>query len=418
MKNFDKQYLRQARVRAGLSLEDTAKGICSVSLLSLIERGQRSASAEILEAIHVRLGVSEEDAPNKSESTELLQACLEFENNSSQAAKLWLPRIKNENEVLLLQGLIAASEGNYQLAISALETTARNKSLSVRSLQRSVLAIIMLERNQGDFYSAIYWGQQHLEHLSRQNFDTTSFEFETKAALSSVYLAVGDLAKASEMVKSRPSSVDTTWDAVVSLWSASQISYQRGDFVQARGQIQGASHLISGLDRKMSQARLVQASIFISCLTNQVPTDQDIEDLIQIIELFRLEKSAADVANTLNTLAMAFSSLGEIEKAIAKANESLSYCADLPQLEKAERLVDNAQVLQNCRVEGQPMKLLLEAALLLKDNTKSRATAKIWAQMAEVYDGLDQTEQALECYRNSVDAAGVSLKREAARQLS
>lgn len=418
MKNFDRQYLRQARVRAGLSLEDTAKGICSVSLLSLIERGQRSASAEILEAIHARLGVSEEDAPNKSESTELLQACLELENISSQAAKLWLPQIKNENEVLLLQGLIAASEGNYQLAISALETTARNKSLSVRSLQRSVLAIIKLERNQGDFYSAIYWGQQHLEHLSRQNFDTTSLEFETKAALSSVYLAVGDLAKASEMVKSRPSSVDTTWDAVVSLWSASQVSYQRGDFVQAREQIQGASQLVAGLDRKMSQARLVQASIFISCLTNQVPTDQEIEDLIQIIELFRLEKSAADVANTLNTLAMAYLSRREIDNAVSKANESLDYCENLPKLEKAERLVDNAQVLQGCKVESQPMNLLLEAASLLQANTKSRATAKIWAQMAEVYESLDQADQALECYRNSVDAAGVSLKREAARQLA
>lgn len=405
-------------MQAGLSLEETAKGICSVSLLSLIERGQRSASAEILEAIHVRLGVSDEDTSIKSESTELLQACLELENSSSQSAKLWLPRIKNENEALLLQGLIAASEGNYQLAISALETTARNKSLSVRSLQRSVLAIIMLERNQGDFYSAIYWGQQHLEHLSRQNFDTTSFEFETKAALSSVYLAVGDLAKASEMVKSRPSSVDTTWDVVVSLWSASQVSYQRGDFVQAKEQIQGASQLIAGLDRKLSQARLVQSSIFISCLTNKIPTNRDIEDLTQIVELFRLEKSAADVANTLNTLAMAYSSMGETEKAIAKANESLSYCADLANLEKAERLVDNAQVLQNCRVEGQPMKLLLEAAVVLKDNTKSRATAKIWAQMAEVYDGLDQAEQALECYRNSVDAAGVSLKREADRQMT
>lgn len=418
MKNFDRHYLRLARVQAGLSLEETAKGICSVSLLSLIERGQRSVSAEILEAIHVRLGVSNEGTPVKSESTELLQACLELENNSSQSAKLWLPRIKNENEALLLQGLIASSEGNYQLAISALETTARNKSLSVRSLQRSVLAIIMLERKQGDFYSAIYWGQQHLEHLSRQNFDTTSFEFETKAALSSVYLAVGDLAKASEMVKSRPSSVDTTWDVVVSLWSASQVSYQRGDFDQAKEQIQGASQLIAGLDRKLSQARLVQASIFISCLTNQIPTARDIEDLIQIIELFRLEKSAADVANTLNTLAMAYSSLGEIEKAIAKANESLSYCTVLPKLEKAERLVDNAQVLQNCRVEGQPMKLLIEAAGLLKDNTKSRATAKIWAQMAEVYEGVGEADQALECYRNSVDAAGVSLKREAARQLT
>lgn len=418
MKNFDKQYLRQARLQSGLSLEDTAKGICSVSLLSLIERGQRNASPEILEAIHIRLDISDEDAPNKSESTELIQACLEFQNNSSQAAKKWLPRIKNENEALLLQGLIAARDGDYQVAISALETTARNKSLSVKSLQRAALGLIRLERNQGDFYSAIYWGQQHLEHLAKQNFDTTSLEFETKATLSSVYLAVGDLTKASELVKSRPDSVDTTWDAVVSLWSASQVAYERGDFVQAREQILGASQLVAGLDRKMSQARLVQASIFISCLTNRVPSDSDIADLLQIIELFGLEKSDADLANTLNTLAMAYLLRGDIESAVSKADESLSYCNHLPKLEKAERLVDNAQVLLACKVETQPMNLLLEAASLLKDNNKSRATAKIWAQMAEVYEGLDQSDQALECYRNSVDAAGVSLKREAARQLT
>ena len=418
MKNFDKQYLRQARLRAGLSLEDTARGICSVSLLSLIERGQRSASPEILEAIHLRLDISDEAAPNKSESTELLQACIELENNSSRAAKEWLPRIKNENEAILLQGLIAGTDGNYEMAIPALESIARSKSLSVQSLQRAVLELIRLERNQGDFYSAIYWGQQHLEHLAKQNFDTTSLELETKATLSSVYLAVGDLTKASEMVKSRPDSVDTTWDAVVSLWSASQVSYERGDFVQAREQILGATQLIAGLDRRMSQARLIQASIFISCLTNRVPSDSDIADLLQIIELFRLEKSDADLANTLNTLAMAYLLRGDIESAVSKANESLSYCSHLPNLEKAERLVDNAQVLLTCKVETQPMNLLLEAASLLKDNNKSRATAKIWAQMAEVYEGLDQSDQALECYRNSVDAAGVSLKREAARQLT
>jgi tetratricopeptide (TPR) repeat protein len=418
VKNFDKQYLRQARLRAGLSLEDTARGICSVSLLSLIERGQRSASPEILEAIHLRLAISDEDAPNKSESTELLQACIELENNSSRAAKEWLPRIKNENEAILLQGLIAGTDGNYEMAIPALESIARNKSLSVQSLQRAVLELIRLERNQGDFYSAIYWGQQHLEVLAKQNFDTTSLEFETKATLSSVYLAVGDLTKASELVKSRPDSVDTTWDAVVSLWSASQVAYERGDFVQAREQILGASQLIAGLDRKMSQARLVQASIFISCLTNRVPSDSDIKDLLQIIELFSLEKSDADLANTLNTLAMAYLLRGEIESAISKSNESLSYCHHLPKLEKAEQLVDNAQVLLACKVETQPLNLLLEAASLLKDNNKSRATAKIWAQMAEVYEGLDQSDQALECYRNSVDAAGVSLKREAARQLT
>ena len=411
-------YLRQARMGAGLSLEDTASGICSVSLLSLIERGQRSASAEMLEALHQRLGISDADAPNRSESTELLQACLELDNGSTKAAKAWLPRIKNENEALLLKGLIASSEGKYQLAMSALETTARNKSLPVQSLQRAVIDLIKLERNQGDFYSAIYWGQQQLEHLSKQEFDTTSLEFEIKASLSAVYLAVGDLTKASEMVKSRPQSVDTTWDAVVSLWSTSQVSYERGEFAKAREEILGASQLIEGLDRKMSQARLIQASVFISCMTNRIPTERDITDLIQIIELFSIEKSNADIANTLNTLAMAYLRRGEIENAIAKANESLSFSEELPKLEKAERLVDNAQVLYGCKVENQPMNLLLQAASLLHENQKSRATAKIWAQMAEIYEGLNQPDKALECYRNSVDAAGVSLKRETAKQLA
>ena len=410
--------MRQARILAGLSLEDAAKGICSVSLLSLIERGQRKPNPEMLEAIHARLGITDEVTLNKAETIELIQGCFELENGSIQSARLWIPLIKNENEALLLQGLVAASAGEYELALSALETTARTKSLSVRSLQRAVLALIKLERNQGDFYSAIYWGQQHLEHLYKQNFDITSFEFEIKAALSSVYLAVGDLAKASEMVKSRPQSVDTTWDAVVSLWSASQVSYERGEFEHAREQIQGASQLISGLSRKMSQARLVQASVYISCLTNKIPSDDDIIDLIKVIELFTTENSEADIANTLNTLAMSYFLRGEVESAVSKANESLNFCKQLPKLEKAERLVDNAQVLQACKVNGQPMNLLLEAAALLRETNKSRATAKIWAQMAEVFEGLENKEQALECYRNAVDAAGVSLKREAARQLA
>jgi len=416
VKNFDKEYLRQARVQAGLSLEDVAKGICSISLLSLIERGLRTANAEVLQAIHARLNIVDGNAVQKFESTEFLEACLELENNSCESSKLWLSRIKSENEALLLRGLIAASEGNYPLAISSLEAIARIKTLPVRSLQRAILAIIKLERNQGDFYSAIYWGQQHLEHLSHQSFDITSFEFETKAALSAVYLAVGDMGKASEMVKSRPSAVDTTWDAVVSLWSASQISYERGDFIQAREQILGASELVQGLDRKMSQARLVQASVFISCLTNRIPSDGEINDLLGIIDLFTTEKSDADLANTLNTLAMAYLLRGDIESSVSKAYLSLKHCEQLPKLERAERLVDNAQVLQACKVETEPMKLLRQAASLLEETQKSRASAKIWAQMAQVYEGQNDTDKAIECYRNSVDAAGVSVNREATRQ--
>jgi len=372
----------------------------------------------VLEAIHQRLGISDSTLRDRSESTELLQACLELDNGSISGAKSWFTRIKNENEGLLIRGLVSSCEGNYPLAIAALEATVKNKTLPVKSIQRAVIELIKLERNQGDFYSAIYWGQQQLEYLSQQNFDTSSLEFEIKASLSSVYLAVGDLAKASEMVKSRPSSVDTTWDAVVSLWSASQISYERGEFVQAREEVLGASQLIEGLDRKMSQARLIQTSVFLLCMTNQIPTDGDIADLIQIIDLFIIEKSDADIANTLNTLAMAYLLRGEIKKALAKANESLKFCDQLPKLEKAERLVENAKVLHACGVETQPMNLLLEAASLLKGNNKSRASARVWAQMAEVYEGLDQAEQALESYRNSVVAAGVSLMHEASRQLS
>jgi len=418
VKNFDRHYLRQARMRAGLSLEEASKGICSVSLLSLIERGQRNAGADMLADIHLRLGITDRTDQIRSESTELLQACLALENDSVQSAKLWMARLKNEDEAILLQGLIATSEGDYSLAISALETIAREKSLSVRSLQRAVLALIKIERNQGDFYSAIYWGQQHLDNLSKQNFDTSSLEFETKAVLSSIYLAVGDLVKASELVKDRPQSVDTTWDAVVGLWSASQVSYERGDFVQARDQIQGASQLAAGLNRKMSQARLIQAAIFFSCLTNEIPSDSDIADLLRIIELFRTEKSDADIANTLNTLAMAYKLRGEIDAAVSTVRESLIHCDQLPRVEKAERLVDNAQVLHACKIETHPMSLLLEAASLLEEVPQSRAAAKIWAQMAEVFEELNDAERALECYRNSVDAAGVSLRRESNRHLA
>jgi tetratricopeptide (TPR) repeat protein len=415
VKNFDKLYLRQARLMAGLSLEEAANGICSVSLLSLIERGQRSANPEMLQALHVRLSIHAENITQQNESVELIQGCLALDNESSESSKEWLPRIKQANEKLLLQGLIAEAEGDLPLAVSLLELVAREKNQPVQTLHRAALALVRAEREQGDFYAAIYWGEQLVSHLKDQPFDTTSLQWEAKATLSSVYLELGDFAKAAELVKSRPDSIETTWDAVVQLWSSGQVAYQQGMFETATDQIRGAAQLISTLNRKMSQARLVCAAIYMEMSIGLLPTEKDVSDLEGALQLFRAEKNEKDIASSLHTKAQVMQRLGQLDVALGCVEESIARCASIGDFTKADILAENAKVLHDCREPARALEVLKQAAEAMAKLPKSRVSAKIWAQMAEVYEDLGQTAKALECYRHSSEAAGLSLKREAAR---
>lgn len=386
-----------------------------MSLLSLIERGQRTASPEMLEALHSRLSIETEHIAQQNESVELIQGCLTLDNDSVENSKLWLPRIKSENESLLLRGLIAEAEGDLQLAVALLEQVVRNDNQSIDSLNRAALALVRVERERGDFYSSVFWGEQHLNRLRLQPFDTTSLQWEAKATLSSVYLELGDFAKAAELVKSRPEAVETTWDAVVHLWAAGQVTYHQGNYSQATDQIRGAAQLISTLNRKMSQARLIYTSVHMALSAGEQTTQSEFQTLDDVLDLFTSEGYDSDIARTLHVKARAFATLGNKDLAIGCIEQSIERCISIGGLTKADILSENAQVLHDCHEPERALEVLEQAANAMAKLPKSRVSAKIWAQMAEVYEDLGQIGKALECYRNSSEAAGLSLKREAAR---
>ena len=403
---------------AGLSLEEASKGICSVSLLSLIERGQRTASPDMLAQIHERLGITDSDSLLNTESVELIQGCLALANDSAERAKEWLPKIKSDSERMILQGLIAEAQGDLALCIGLLEGVVRNGNASIYSVDRAFLALVRAEREQGDYYSAVYWGEQLLDYLKDSASDTTSMQLEARATLASVYCQLGDYAKATELVKSRPNSIETTWDAVVQLWSSGEVAYHQGMYEVATEQTRGAAQLVASLNKKMSQARLINSAIYMSIASSHTPTDADMTDLEAAIQIFRNEKNYQDLAGALNTKASALASLGKSEMAVECAQESIDLCHQIAESRKVEILAANALVLQSCGEHNKAIGVLEQSAEALAKQPKSRLSAKVWTQMAEIYENIGQAAKALECYRNSSIAAGLSAGREAARQLA
>ncbi len=404
--------LKNARLSLGLTLEETAKGLCSPSLLSLIERGLRAPKAQLVEKLRARLhdGFHFESSPSIP-SGEYLVALAEIKLGSFSEALKSSAKIKDAQESSLIRALAFENQSEHALAMELLKPVLIRPVLSTPQFCLATQAMVRLCRDSGDFYNAIYWAEQSIQ-LMKQNELEQSYVFELCATLSSVYLEVGDFNKAFELVNYASRIDQNDWDRVVSLWAGGLVRFTEGKVEKAASMLREAFVLSEEHDRVLSRTRILQTCIWLEARAGMEKKPDTSNQLIELINYYRSNGLEEDLANTLNTMALVEANDGNKNLAVDYVNQSMKLIDKLPDLTLAKLLIWNSEVLL---IVGDRLRIfeLLERALrLLSDSPSNRSTATAWADLATLYKGIGESSLALECFQASAEAAGLVKKQE------
>ena len=341
-------------------------------------------------------------------SDEYLHALALLRNGDFEDVVALSATFKNPIESRLALALAQEEElDQFEIAAKGFQAVLQNPEVRPHQIAPAAQGLVRIEKARGDFYAAIYWAEDSLQNIRKAGGGANAEIYPLQATLSSVYLEVGDFAKALELVKSSVPTADNDWNRVISRWSEGTILYTQGKFAQAAILFREAYALTLEHDRKMSQMRLLQTMVWVEAKSDQLDFAQGRAYLEMGKAHFTEQNATYDLANLLNTYAVVELKAGEFVEAEAKARASLEMSKDLPDFERAHMLTDNAEVLQHL-IAPDEVRQLLSAALGILVNTKAnRAVATVWARLGEVYSSIGDNEAAFACYKASVEAAGL-----------
>lgn len=397
---------RTARLFMGLSLEEASLGICSPSLLSLIERGKRTPSRKIGSLLETRLrqGLENTTKPGFSDSFLLFRQFLRLgdEAQSLEAAA----NIEDSAETVLALALVSESQGKLQEAedalVKLLQTEALDPSLYVAACQ----VLVRLNRDKADFYTAIYWGERGLSSAKLDAWRTEGY-YELQATLSSIYVEVGDYSRAISLVQGSDARTEKSWDYIVRLWAEGMAHHAHGNAVSAASLLRKASTLADEYDRETSKARISQTALWLECQCDQLDYNRAEEEIKGLIEFFERRNLNTDLAHGLNTYALVLIRKGKSMEAQEMANLSDRLVGGLPLLVAANILTSNATIYSQIGDVEQARANLRNAFDKLEGLKANRASASTWAAMGKLFEDIGDQTFAATCFKASVEYAGL-----------
>ena len=135
---------------------------------------------------------------------------------------------------------------------------------------------------------------------------------------------------------------------------------------------------------------------------NQVRAQLDEADAI-----FRNLSNKSGLAVSLDTRALAEALYGEVEVAKDAILKALNLIGNQESGIRAKLLITSAQVNQVAGELEAAKQQLLQAREILANVKASRAEAKSWRQMADIYEELGDKESVIACLKASTDLLGL-----------
>jgi tetratricopeptide (TPR) repeat protein len=404
--------LRLARQHMGMTLEQACEGICSPSLLSLIERGKRPPSAALLTKLEERLHVGIESTSSSAVSDEYL-AALAFvrAGRFDEALKIV---IHDSNETRLIQGMVFMETNRLDEAREAFEELLHSETLKPILIGPAAQCVVTIERDAGDFYSAIYWGEDALERLAARHLDETSEAYVLRATLSTVYLEVGDTAKAYRLVNSHRGNLRSIRDKAVSLWAGGAALHAQGEVGEAAVMLRAAAELTAKLDQDASSYAALSVAIWLEALAETLDFSTVYLELDAAENFTRQSGVTKDLATVLNTRALVLQRAGRFDEAREQIALSIEIGKDLPGYLRAALLVEDGEIYIALGDSEEAAKVLHEAKSLLLAQKAKRHLASSWAKIASCYELQGDFESAYLCFKMATEAAGLGQNASAA----
>lgn len=400
--------LHKTRIKACLSLEELAEGICSPSYLSLIEAGKRNPSQKVINALSLKLGIApvlRVIGTKPSSSFIAVEASIRLGDFSY--AKRAISQLEDSNEKLLASGLLSAAQGSFAKAISSFELCKASSARDSWLHFRANFGLIKTHRDSGSFQQAISLGEICLGDFGVAKFSTPDEIVELRAILASAYLEIGDLGRARELSRLPANSAAGNWQKAMSLWSEAMIEESAGNILEASHAAEQALSFVKALDRPLAEARLLNISASMELQLDSPDLAKASKEIAEAERILRGNSYTADLAACLATKAELASFSGNKELTQSLYSESLALLGDSGHESKGRIQAAAANSFLRLGETKECMNFLLLARETLESNGADRNAAKVWHLMGQIYEEMGDSAAALACLKASTELLGM-----------
>ncbi|GAA0347100.1 helix-turn-helix domain-containing protein [Actinoallomurus spadix] len=417
--------VRNLRLSKHLSQAQLAGTELSDSYISLIESGKRTPTPAVVRLLASRLGCLPEYLSEGIEPEERLHLQVRVRHaelallagDADQALRLFtdiLSAIDNDPDLAKRarwgQARALEARGDGEDAIKALEEL-REEASRDRGRAGWLPVIVVLARcyrAAGDLGRTIALGESALERLAQLGLLGGEEAAEVGRTLIATYLDRGDTAQARTLAERLLAASESTSAAMITAYrKASQRALDEGAGGEALYLAEQALALHAGETLARAQARLRVASA-----RSLLPGDASAESATKALELLRAAEeslSGVDAAECLIETARSKMVLGEPGAAVTIAQRVLTELSSHPggsvttiraRLMLAQALVatgEREEALTALRATGDQLGVL----------PPSRATARVWRELGDLFGAAGDTEAMMDSYRKALESAGL-----------
>lgn len=417
--------VRTLRLSKHLSQAQLAGTELSDSYISLIESGKRTPTPAVIRMLASRLGCLPEYLSEGIEPEERLHLQVR-----ARHAELALATDDARQALELFDGVLDAADNDPDLIkrarwgrARALERLGREEE-AIKALEELredagrdrgragwlpvVTLLARCYRTAGDLGRALSLGEAALARLTELDLLGGEDAADVGRTLIATYLDRGDTKRAHDLAERLLDALEPDTPAVVAAYQrASRRALDESAGGEALYLADRALALSVGRDLATAQARLRVTSAR-ALLPDNAASDQ----AAQALELLRAAESTlegTDAAEAAIEMARSKMLLGEAGEAVATAQRVLRDLSERPESSitsiRARLMLGQAFVAGGDR--PQALTTLHTAADDLRALQSTRATARAWRELGDLFGSAGDTEAMMGAYRQALESAGL-----------
>lgn len=419
--------LRQLRREAGLSQKLLAGEDLTTGYISLLEKGARSPSPEVVQLLARRLGCSttllttgEPSEHDQMIELELAYARLAIAHGQSAEALPRLQRLladdslslKVRHELMLQLGTAHERAGDLVSAINVLHELLASASQGNSHLSVTFVAISLLRcyLDGGDLQQAVKVGEAALEAADAQHLGGTDDYYRLAATVMDAYMGLGSFIQARRWAERYLTQAESHGQAAgqaALYWNAAVLAEHEGRLTHALALCERALGLYGELGTVRDTPRL-QLDMAWLLLLDDPPQVTRAADLLQ-----RSADALADLGSRVDRArwnwltATTLLHQGDLAAAEPLARYAVELIATGGPVERAQALLTLSDVLLGQGRPADAIEPLLGAFASLEDAPPGRTTSFTWRAVAERLARVGEITSAGEAFRRALDGAGI-----------
>ncbi|WP_084962357.1 helix-turn-helix domain-containing protein [Thermoactinospora rubra] len=417
--------IKQVRRQRGLSQAQLAHPELSDSYISLIESGKRTPTPAVLELIAQKLDCSLSFLLNgvTAEQLEdielaLAYARLALENGEVVEARARFAELLANNNLTGLTalrqdtefGLALATEacGDLPEAIAILQRLHAEDVTPEREVELA-LAMCRVYRESDQLTEAVEIGEQTLGRMAGHGWSDELVELG--ATLLAAYYHRGDMLKARQFAAELLNVADTLGtprSLVAANWNAAIVAEKSGHGEEALALAERALAVQSetGHPRNLARLRTAVADLILQTRPQEAAQARAMLERVER-EMSETSASTVDRARLLVCLATAALLTGEPGDAVTAARDAQALIPGHSHVLRAEAGLLLALALGAVGRAEEGLEAVRSIQAPLDGVPDSRRVAGTWFGVAETYERLGDSEDAVEAYRRALACAGL-----------